>query len=338
MREEASLESWRELYEITQKLGQMEPWKDLCDSQLIGIYLKDTPEPVFCSILGNAGSCYGFCVYEGYDGLGDFDMIATAHEYGLPLDYVMFEQSSLCCYWGDREETSAQHRKVIKELELKFRGKGKWIYFNSYKARYSPYIPDTREVRVLTEAFTNLAEVICDIREGKLWADFDHGELLWRKYDTETKQYVNWAEGLKEPPQKSYPCVMLHDDILKKKLKDQPYNDAEIMVDFVYLNTEIRDKNYDRPLNPLLFIAFDAQEEQIITIKLLDVDEREVDLLMNFFVSFVEQFGKMPLIRARNPWVFATLENICEYCGVQLENDTLWELDQIIEEIKDQMF
>ncbi len=338
MREEASLESWRALYEITQTLGRLEPWNDLCDSQLVAIYLKDAREPVFCSILGNAKSCYGICVYEGFSGLGDYSMIAGADDFGLPVEYVMFEQSSLCCYWGDREETSAQHRRVIKDLGLSFRGKGRWIYFNSYKPRYSPYIPDAREVKVLTETFNHLAEVVREVKDGHLWADFNHGELLWRKYDPESGKYINWAQPLKEDCQKTYPLVELHDDILKRKLKNRPYNDAEIMIDFVYLNTSIRDKAHDRPTNPLIFIAFDVLEDQIITMNLMDVEDSEVDILINFFVLFVEDYGKMQLIKARNPWVFATLEKLCDYCDIALEADPLTEMDQIIYELKNRMF
>lgn len=338
MRKEASLELWKELYETAINIGKLEPWNYFWDTDLVAIYLKGAKEPVFCSIMGRAGSCYGISVYEGWRGLGDFEMVATAQEYGMPSEYVMYEQSSLTCYWGDREETSAQQRRVIKALDLKFRGKGKWIYFNSYKPRYAPYIPDAREAQVLVDALKNLFMVVRAVKEDRLHCDFDQKEILWHKYDEKSGQYLTWAAPIPIPVQKSYPLVELHDDILKKKLKDRPYNDAEIMLEFVYMNTAVRDKKYDRPANPLLFIAFDVLEDQIITMNLMDVEDSEVDIVMNFFILFVEQYGKMQVIRARNPWVFCTLEKLCDYCDIALEPDPLEEMDTIIMELKNHMF
>lgn len=338
MRKEASLELWKELYETAINFGKLQSWNYFWDTDLVAIYLEGATEPVFCSIMGRAGSCYGICVYEGWRGLGDFEMVSTSQEYGMPTEYVMYEQSSLTCYWGDREETSAQQRRVIKELDLKFRGKGKWIYFNSYKPRYTPYIPDAREAQVLLDTLKNLFMVVRAVKEDRLHCDFDNKEILWRKFDEKSGEYLTWAAPIPIPAQKSYPLVELHDDILKKKLKDKPYNDAEIMLDFVYTNTAVRDKKYDRPANPLLFIAFDVLEDQIITMNLLDVADSEVDIVMNFFILFVQQYGKMQVIRARNPWVFCTLEKLCDYCGIALEPDPLEEMDTIIMELKNHMF
>ena len=59
-----------------------------------------------------AGQCFGYTVYEGMEGLADFDMIATADHSGLPMDYLMYEQSSLCCYWGDRRKCRHLRRKI----------------------------------------------------------------------------------------------------------------------------------------------------------------------------------------------------------------------------------
>ena len=138
MRKEASLELWRELYDLAVEIKKLEPWNYLWDMDLIEIQLPGYQEPVYCSVMGKGGQCYGIGLYEGSKGLADFNMIATADEFMLPTAYVMGEQSNLSCYFGDREEVPREQKAVIKELGLKFRGRGQWIYFESYKKRYLP--------------------------------------------------------------------------------------------------------------------------------------------------------------------------------------------------------
>lgn len=114
MRKEASIEQWRQLYEIAGKLKEFKPWEILYDTDLLCIQPGGKEKPVFISIMGKAGYTVGIAMYEGMEGLADFDMIATSEENGLPLDYVMFEQNALCCYWGDREEVPRSQKENIR--------------------------------------------------------------------------------------------------------------------------------------------------------------------------------------------------------------------------------
>ena len=52
MRDEASPKQWERLYEVTCNLKALEPWKYFWDTQLVAIFLQDSEEPVFVSIMG----------------------------------------------------------------------------------------------------------------------------------------------------------------------------------------------------------------------------------------------------------------------------------------------
>ncbi|WP_434061523.1 DUF7309 domain-containing protein [Hungatella hathewayi] len=43
-------------------------------------------EPVFMSVMGRLGTCYGVSMYEGLDGLDDFDMVANAEGKKWPFN------------------------------------------------------------------------------------------------------------------------------------------------------------------------------------------------------------------------------------------------------------
>ncbi len=66
MRKEASLNQWKELYDETLKLKALEPWKYLDSADLIAIKLQGMEEPVFMSVMGRLGTCYGVSMYEGW--------------------------------------------------------------------------------------------------------------------------------------------------------------------------------------------------------------------------------------------------------------------------------
>lgn len=336
MRKEASLELWRELYDLAVEIKKLEPWKDFWSMDIIEIQLPGYQEPVYCSVMGKGGECYGIGLYEGADGLADFNMIATADEFMVPIEYVMGDQSNLSCYFGDREEVPPEQKTVIKELGLKFRGKGQWIYFESFKKRYLSYIPDEREVKVLLDTYRVLPIAIKAVRDHTVEIDWDNGEILSCRFD-EDKKIWN-VSGIPHPDCfRQYPSIQLTDDILRQKLKKMKKNKLEIALDLSYMHCGVTDDKYERPINPLLLLAVDVQADMIIDMHIMDIDENEVDAVLNFFIPFVMEHGRMKTVYARNPWIFAALSDICEFCGINLVGDELEEVDEILEDVMGMM-
>ena len=168
LRKEASINAWKQLYDITLKLDKLEPWNDLGDTQLVTIQLKDREEPVFCSVMGKFSGERGIAVFDGMEGLGDFYMILGAEEGDLPAQYLMDEHSSLTCFWGSMMNVPDEQRSVIDELDIRFKTISDWIYFVSYKKGYKPYQLDEDEVALLTETYENLYMVLEAVKDGTL--------------------------------------------------------------------------------------------------------------------------------------------------------------------------
>ncbi|HIQ98067.1 MAG TPA: hypothetical protein IAB23_00030 [Candidatus Scybalocola faecavium] len=336
MRKEASLDLWRELYQVTDEIKKAKPWEALFDTELLCIQPKDEEEPIFVSIMGRAGQCFGYSVYEGMSGLADFDMIATVEETGLPKDYVMFEQNSLCCFWGDREDVPPMQKKNITALGLKYRGRGQWPYFESYKRRYIPYTPDEREVKLLLVAGRQILILVEEMLAGTLRANFDAGDALWRICDKKTGE---WHSDVAPQPykQKEYPMLDLQDEVLKKRLQRRPMIDTCVIMEFAYLNAPVKDDKEDRPVNPLVFMAVDEDEELIISMNLLNSGEKEEEVALGFFVNYVLQYGRPAAIRARNPWILTALEKMCDDCDVEMYEDGMEMIDMLIADLRARM-
>lgn len=338
MRKDASLESWKELYEVTLNIKELEPWEHLWDADLIAICLPEREEPVFCSILGRGGACFGISAYVGLDGLADFNMIAGNEERPLPVDFIMFEQSNLSCYFGSRHEVPNEQKKVIKALDLKFRGSNNWTYFESYKKGYMPYILDDEEVNLLIAVYKNLYMALRALIEQGLVVDFDHGNCLWRTYSKEKELWLNF-EATIPVTEKQYPHVELTDELQKRQLKNQPKVNEEIILELSYMNAYVKEPENDRPLNPLLFLAMDAADGTIISMDTLKPDDDIPYVILNFVANFILEYGRMKTIIARIPMIHAVLEDTCKYCGIKLKEDDrrIGMLDEFLFGLKNRM-
>ena len=175
MREEATLEQWKLLYETATRIKELKPWEKFWDMDLIEISNGDEDDTVFYSILGRGGECYGIAVYEGFEGLNSFLMLTMQEKLNLSTEYAMFNQKNLTCYWGNREELTDKQRKIIKELGYKYRGKNQWLYFMSFEPGYFPYNMDKEEVLRMSEYMQNLELALKCYEEEKVQVDFEHG-------------------------------------------------------------------------------------------------------------------------------------------------------------------
>ena len=148
------------------------------------------------------------------------------------------------------------------------------------------------------------------------------------------------ADGVDYTPEaeKEFPSVMLEDQDLKDELKNKKQIDLEVILDFTYLPVMVEgEEEGERPKNPLLFIAYDNTDGGVITMDILEEGDDEISRTLGFFISFVQQNGRMKTIKARNPWIFGALEDICEYCSVDLVYDPVEIMDQVIEEVISQL-
>lgn len=79
-------------------------------------------------------------------------------------------------------------------------------------------------------------------------------------------------------------------------------------MDFVYLNTPIDDKNYDRPVNPLLFIVLDETSQMIIYNHMLSPEEDEIEVVLFFLCSYILEDGIPQTIFIRNPSIWCAIK------------------------------
>lgn len=317
MREEASLEQWKVLYETATRIKELKPWEKFWDMDLIGVSRGNEENTVFFSILGRGGDCYGIGVYEGYEGLNSFLMVTMQQSMNLAPEYAMFHQKNLTCFWGNREELTDKQRKIIKELGYKYRGKNQWLYFLSFEPGYYPYNMDKDEVLRLSKYLQDLELALKCYDKEKVEVDFEKGNMFLVVLE-EDRKIKSYGEQPLPFTAFQFGNLLITDEELLSKLEKVPKCNAILEADVSVLGASISDKKYDRPANPALSLLGDANTGTIIKFEMVEPKEDAIVMLAEILIGFIFQFGAPKEVRVSNIIVEAGLEQICNMCGIKL--------------------
>lgn len=334
MRIEATLEEWRDLYDIAIKLKEMKPWEELWDMDLITILPHEKDEPCICSVMGKGGEYYGIGVYIGIQAIQNFFVISNNED--IPSHQLMRYQNNILCNFGSRDELTKKERDIIKELGLKFRGKNNWIYFRVFEKGYASYMPNRSEVLELTDILGHLYMAIKALRDG-LKVDFEGGKTLMRRFSEEDNLWVNYEMPVFIPEIK-YPIPTLEDELLVKRLKKKGTDNSILELDIAYLNLTINEKGYDKPLITRLCVLVDTRSGVLLSQIMVKPEDDEIDVVFGIIINHILQKGKPKRIIVRDGYIFSILMDLCKKMGIEvLISQKLIGIDEFIESLYEHM-
>lgn len=334
MRTEASIEQWRTLYETATNIKELKPWEKFWDMDLIGIRDGAEEDTVFFSILGRGGECFGITVYEGYEGLNSFLMLAMQQSMNLSPQYTMSQQKNLTCYWGNREELSTKQRNIIKELGYKYRGKNQWLYFLSFEPGYYPYNMDADEVQRMSRYLQDLEFALRHYDQMETDVDFAEGNMFLLTFGKDRK---TWNFGQAPLPFTAFRFgnLVLTDEELLDDLARAPRCDAVLEAGVSVLGASVSDKKYDRPANPVLSLLGDARSGMMLKFEVLEPGDDPIVMLAEILIGFIFNAGVPKEVKVSNVIVEAGLEQICDMCGIRLRRvKRLRGLESFMEEMQ----
>lgn len=334
MRTEASIEQWRTLYETATNIKELKPWEKFWDMDLIGIRDGAEEDTVFFSILGRGGECFGITVYEGYEGLNSFLMLAMQQSMNLSPQYTMSQQKNLTCYWGNREELSTKQRNIIKELGYKYRGKNQWLYFLSFEPGYYPYNMDADEVQRMSRYLQDLEFALRHYDQMETDVDFAEGNMFLLTFGKDRK---TWNFGQAPLPFTAFRFgnLVLTDEELLDDLARAPRCDAVLEAGVSVLGASVSDKKYDRPANPVLSLLGDARSGMMLKFEVLEPGDDPIVMLAEILIGFIFNAGAPKEVKVSNVIVEAGLEQICDMCGIRLRRvKRLRGLESFMEEMQ----
>lgn len=337
MRDEASLEQWRELYDITIEIKNMKPWEHLWDMDTITIMLPGIG-PILCSIMGRNGEFYGIGLYIGDEAIDNFYKIAEIGHNYPPRQLIRFQEDScIMVYFGDREHLSNKEYKLIKELGYKFRGRNNWIYFHYYEKGYFPYLLNEDEVLLAIDILKNLKMALIAYLEQGLQVDFEDGMTLLREYDPKSKLWLSF-EAPVYFPESNIVEIEIIDKALIKNLNKEKQTLQIWEMDIAHADLHFTDEAFEKPIYGKFCIIVDKETGLIIESRVLSPFNDDIQEALDAVVSNIIEFKRPSKIQVRDELLYMYLVDLCEKTNIELEmNYNLDGIDEFIEEL-DEIF
>jgi len=333
----ATHEQWQLLYEVTQNIRLLAPWKHLHESERITLLLPGRDEPVYIVVMGSGELTYGIGIYPGYDSLRRL-LEMTENEASEDNLAIAFEQHCINLYFGDRDELESEDMDIIKKLGLKFRGQNEWPYFRSMKPGYIPWLLNFDEAELAIAALQNFAMAFVAYIKKGLEIDFEDGQTLLRFYDSESDMWYNTAAKLPPAPF-IVPSLIISDDILIAKHKKKKQTRTRLGFALTYIPVPIQENDNERPKVPHLAMLIDLESSKAIG-QAMDIEhDNFTTLVVNMLVDYVEQKGRPAAIYVQDENAGCYVEDFASKLDIELIKDAdldllgnaMMELMQIME-------
>ncbi|MGE5378965.1 MAG: DUF6930 domain-containing protein [Bacteroidota bacterium] len=260
-----TLEQWKRLYELMDEIKGLAPWQYMYEHNMFGIRFPETGELGFVSVMGNLGEHLAVAVYIGKRG---FEGFWTMQRLGYDLTPdVVLQIPQVQASLEDREFITSEDRKVIKQLNLKFRGKNAWPQFRSYRPGCFPWYLEEEEAQILAVGLEQLLDVAPRFQNNPdLLAPQDsRGIHLVRVF--EDGKWTEQHQEIKFPPDP--PLQLKMDPEALEHLKTLSRRNSIVEIDLQMMDQAVQEDKSERPYFPFLLMIADKQSQMILGADLL---------------------------------------------------------------------
>lgn len=317
-------EEWKCLYELAGQLKELAPWGWMDESEIFGVENPDSNEIGFVSVMGMLGEHLAVGVYKGVEalyGFWDFQDMGFEAE---PL--ALFEIPQLQVSFEDRDQLEKEDREVIKDLNLKFRGKQNYPIFRSIKPGFMPWFITSSEARFLIYALEQTLEVAPRVKDNPLILadenDEDDEVYLVRVAEKNGDELV-WHDVMKQipPPALKQYSLKVPTELINQ-LKSLPQNDDFIFeIDLFHAPTPVKEKN-SRPYFPKMLMMAETNSLYILGVELMKPQEDKVQGYTEMTESLIQMLagnGALPKeFRVSSDLLFGLLRSFTQQLNIKL--------------------
>jgi len=260
-----SLDQWQRLYELMGKIRELAPWEFMYEHNIFGVRFPEKGAWGFVSVMGNLGEHFAIAVYMGKKGLEGFLNMQRMGSRLAPD--IVLQVPQLQAALEDREMITPEDRKIIKQLDLKFRGKNAWPQFRSYRPGCFPWYLEKEEAQILIHGLEQLMDVAPRFRTDPhiLEPTEPDGKLV-----VHVLENGKWIERLQEIKFRADPPLQLRMNMdALHYLKSMDQQNATVEVDIQMMEDAVRDKEFDRPYFPFMLLLVEKQSRMILGVDLL---------------------------------------------------------------------
>jgi hypothetical protein len=256
---------WKRLVEAAVRIKQQGPWQWMQEDDIFGIARPDTGEIGYISVVGASGEHLAVGVYREAPALARVLALRKAPQGVLDAHpELLLEIPQLRASFGARDELDEWDRQLLRDLNLKFRGRKAWPRFQSFRPGFLPWRLEPDEIGFLTLALEQLEQVAPRLKKDRSFLlGEDPGTLLIRSCPARKEKGREWQDRYEPAPSPEFPPVPLAwepSDV--KKLKRMPGREDILEVDFFRCPAAIGQKD-ERPQAGYILLSLHAPSNMV---------------------------------------------------------------------------
>lgn len=315
-----ALNEWYKLYHATIRIKEIAPWEWMTETDIFGVQDPETDEIGFVSVMGALGEHLALAAYLGAEGLYSFWAFAEIADdappealLGIPHLQTSFE---------DRGELSTKDRALIKELGLRFRGRQAWPMFRSYRPGYLPWYLEPQEVRRLTCALEQAAEVALRFKQDPALLEPINEESYLVRVPRQVGGDLVWEDKvMRVPPPKAEDISVPMDLEALEYVKQLPQGEYVLEVDLGLVPIHVQEKG-ERPYMPHMLLMVESESGFILSTELLGPEPGLPELWGSVPMQVVRQLARMETrpreVRVQTNELFALAQLLAQELGFEV--------------------
>ena len=286
------------------------------DTDLFGVKNPQDGEIGYCCVVGALGEFLGLVFYLGTEGLESYLKIQRSES---PEEDVLNAGKCLTASLEDRKTLQKPDLEVIKRVGLRFRGAKSWPLFRSYEPGYYPWYLNQRQVRFLTHALTQAADVTLRIKQNKvLLSGYEKGRYLVRIAEKNGPD-LHWRDEWLAPASltRAKCGVPVPDELRLQRIKKREVRQVGIWeIDFSLVPIPIQEGH--RPFYPLCLLVVD-QASGFVLRSHLESKDRHGPEFQNQMLSAIEEISLLPQeVWVKRDEVFQLFEPLVSRLGLKM--------------------
>ncbi len=319
-----TIDEWHKLYEMGLKFKKLNCWDWMHDNDVFGIQNPENDQIYYCSIMGNLQEFYGIMLYHETEGL---DFLSKLHSDEIEFDNpdIIFLQQGMMLSFGSRVDLTSQDLKIIKDLNLKFRGKTAWPLFRDYTPGLFPWYLNASQCRFFTIALEQVIDVALRCKKNKFIFNSRKANSFLVRTPTAkaSNQSLLWEDKfiVPRPYSKSFVTIAITDELRIKRIKNQKSNRIGIWeIDTFYTPTPIKDEHEERPFFPKVCMCVNGRNGSMLCLNMIHNIKEEGHKFIEEFLAMTEKLKQFPhtLLVSRQE-TFALFEDLANKLGINLK-------------------
>lgn len=313
------LKEWKELYKASIEFKDIEAWNWMDDTNIFGVQNPVSGEIGYCCILGNLREVFGLVVHTGTEGLRGYLKMQSGKIPPNDIE-ILYYQNCLMASFEDRSYLQKEDLSIIRELGLKFKGRHSWPLFRNLSPGYYPWFLNINEVKFLTLALQQAAEVCLRFKEDRNMLTPSKLNHYFIRVPVKKGNNLTWREHWLEPSllRKKENAPVPIDELRMENIRKKLFNQHGIWeIDYFYSPMPVKDEK-QRPYYPYVFLWIDQDSYFILHHNLTGHHNYELEFL-DQFLSVIEEYKLMPQeVWVKKEELFKLIEPIISGLGINL--------------------